>query len=334
MDSPSPPKAPDPQVVAEAQTKSNKETAVANAYLNRIDQTSPFGTNTYQVTGTNPDGTPKFSQSTQFSQPVQGLFDNYMSMTQGMGDIGNMQLAGLQQQYAQPLNLNTETENRIAALRSARLDPELARQDEALRTRLTNQGFREGTEGWDRALERQGRMATDSRNQLWLDARQQGMQEAIAQRQLPLNEFNALRTGSQVSMPQFTGVPGVQQANTNVAGIYSDNYNQQMQAYNAQNSQNNAFMGGLFGLGGSLLAAPMTGGGSVAGSLFAMSDIRLKRDIQRIGTLPSGLPVYSYRYLWSDAPQVGVMAHEARELFPDAVREFDGFLAVDYGKVG
>jgi hypothetical protein len=59
-----PPPAPDPRVVAEAQTKSNKETAIANAYLNRVDQTSPYGTSTYQVVGTNPDGTPKTHKST------------------------------------------------------------------------------------------------------------------------------------------------------------------------------------------------------------------------------------------------------------------------------
>jgi hypothetical protein len=321
MNAPDPPKPPDPRVVAEAQTQSNKETAVANAYLNRIDQTSPFGTNTYQVTGTNPDGTPKFSQATEFSAPVQGLFDNYMSMTKGMGDIGNQQLAGLQQQYAQPLNLNTETENRIAALRSARLDPELQRQDEALRTRLTNQGFREGTEGWDRAMERQGRMATDARNQLWLDARQQGMQEAIAQRQLPLNEFNALRTGSQVSMPQFTGVPGVQQANTDVAGIHQANFQNQMANDNAEMSQNNAFMGGLFQMGAAAIP------------LMRFSDVRLKTNIERIGSLPSGLPVYEFSYIWGGPRVRGVMAQEAREMFPDAVAEIGGFLAVDYGKV-
>jgi hypothetical protein len=334
LNSPSAPKPPDPRVVAEAQTKSNKETAVANAYLNRIDQTGPTGTSSYEVVGTNPDGTPKFAQTTAFSAPVQGLFDSSMAMNKGIADTGVQQIAGIQQQYAKPLDLNTEVENRIAQFQSARLDPSLQQQDEALRNRLTNQGFREGTEGWDRAMIRQGQIANDARNSMWLGARQQGVNEAMLQRQQPLAEFNAIRTGAMPQMPTFTGVPQTQQANTNIAGIYSDNYNQQMAAYNAQNSQNNAFMGGLFGLGGSLLAAPMTGGGSVAGSLFAMSDVRLKRDIQRIGSLASGLPVYSYRYLWSDAPQVGVMAHEARELFPDAVREFDGFLAVDYGKVG
>jgi hypothetical protein len=322
MNSPSPPKPPDPRVVAEAQTKSNKETAVANAYLNRIDQTGPTGTSSYEVVGTNPDGTPKFAQTTAFSAPVQGLFDSSMAMNKGIADTGVQQIAGIQQQYAKPLDLNTEVENKIAQFQSARLDPSLQQQDEALRNRLTNQGFREGTEGWDRAMIRQGQIANDARNSMWLGARQQGVNEALMQRTQPLAEFNAIRTGAMPQMPTFTGVPQTQQAGTNIAGIYSNNYNQQMAAYNAQQASDNAFMGGLMGLGGTL------------GAAWLRSDRRLKRDIQRIGSLASGLPLYAYRYLWSDAPQIGVMAQEARELFPDAVREFDGFLAVDYSRIG
>jgi len=253
---------------------------------------------------------------------VQGLFDSNMAMSKGLADTGVSQLQQLQQQYSMPFNLNTETENRINQIQSARLEPELVRQEDALRTRLTNQGFREGTEGWDRALERQGRMATDSRENFWLKARGQGVQEALLQRQQPLNEFNAIRTGTQVNLPTFAGVPQTSQANTNVAGIYDANYNQQMAAWQQEQASQNAFMGGLFGLGGTL------------GGAYLRSDARLKRDIRRIGELPSGLPVYSYRYLWSDAPQVGVMAQEARELFPEAVAEIDGYLSVDYSRIG
>lgn len=63
------------------------------------------------------------------------------------------------------------------------------------------------------------------------------------------------------------------------------------------------------------------------------SDIRLKTDIVRLGALPSGLPVYSYKYLWSSETFVGVLAQEARLMFPDAVKEIEGFLAVDYSKI-
>jgi len=44
-------------------------------------------------------------------------------------------------------------------------------------------------------------------------ARQQQIQDLLLQRQLPINEINALRTGSQVSMPQFQPYA----ANTNAA---------------------------------------------------------------------------------------------------------------------
>ena len=63
------------------------------------------------------------------------------------------------------------------------------------------------------------------------------------------------------------------------------------------------------------------------------SDIRLKENIERIGTLPSGLPVYSYNYAWAPKRHIGVMAQEALLLFPEAVSELDGYLAVDYSKI-
>jgi len=72
---------------------------------------------------------------------------------------------------------------------------------------------------------------------------------------------------------------------------------------------------------------------SSAASLF--SDVRLKRDIERIDTRPDGLGVYAYRYVWDadDAPKhEGVMAHEVLEVRPEAVsRHSSGFLMVDYG---
>lgn len=71
-----------------------------------------------------------------------------------------------------------------------------------------------------------------------------------------------------------------------------------------------------------------------AASAGAFSDVRLKRDIQRIGHLPSGLPVYDFRYAWSDEPYRGVMAHEAAEIFPEAVSVHDsGYLMVDYSRI-
>jgi outer membrane immunogenic protein len=65
------------------------------------------------------------------------------------------------------------------------------------------------------------------------------------------------------------------------------------------------------------------------------SDIRLKRDIVLVGHLDNGLALYRYRYFWSDAVYVGVMAQEVAEKTPNAVTMGeDGYLRVDYQMLG
>jgi Chaperone of endosialidase len=65
------------------------------------------------------------------------------------------------------------------------------------------------------------------------------------------------------------------------------------------------------------------------------SDIRLKRDIAQVGEVDNGIGLYRYRYLWSDAIYVGVMAQEVAEVMPEAVhRGADGYMRVDYARLG
>ncbi len=68
---------------------------------------------------------------------------------------------------------------------------------------------------------------------------------------------------------------------------------------------------------------------------FSFSDIRLKRDLGEVDRLDNGLRLYRYRYVWSDEAYVGVVAQEVERIAPDAVvRGSDGFLRVDYGRLG
>lgn len=70
-------------------------------------------------------------------------------------------------------------------------------------------------------------------------------------------------------------------------------------------------------------------GAQTAASLAALfSDERLKENIVRLGTL-NGQPVYSYNYVWSDKPEVGVIAQETPTYAVS--RGPGGFLMVDYG---
>ena len=76
------------------------------------------------------------------------------------------------------------------------------------------------------------------------------------------------------------------------------------------------------------------------GSMLALSDIRAKENINKIGQLPSGLGLYSWDWKASapsDAknnPTVGVLAQEVMQLIPEAIiQREDGYIAVDYSKV-
>jgi hypothetical protein len=72
-------------------------------------------------------------------------------------------------------------------------------------------------------------------------------------------------------------------------------------------------------------------------SVGAVSDQRLKRDIQQLTTMPNGIKLYSFKYLWSDDLYVGVMAQDllSDPQWKDAVITSNtGFYSVDYSKLG
>ena len=65
------------------------------------------------------------------------------------------------------------------------------------------------------------------------------------------------------------------------------------------------------------------------------SDIQLKHDVVRIGTVAEGIGLYRFRYNWSDQVYVGVLAQEVAAVRPDAViRGDDGYLRVNYDRIG
>jgi hypothetical protein len=89
------------------------------------------------------------------------------------------------------------------------------------------------------------------------------------------------------------------------------------------------FMGITQGLG-SLFGAG-SGGGSTAGNMIKfLSDRRAKEDIDQVGTLFDGTPVYRYRYKGHAGFQIGLMAQEVLERTPEAVGQIGEYLAVDY----
>lgn len=83
--------------------------------------------------------------------------------------------------------------------------------------------------------------------------RQQQLQEQSYLRSLPLNELNALRTGSQVVNPTFSATPQTSVNPTNVSGNVYQSYQGQVNAANQQTAANNSLLQGLFSLGSAFL---------------------------------------------------------------------------------
>jgi hypothetical protein len=101
----------------------------------------------------------------------------------------------------------------------------------------------------------------------------------------------------------------------------------------------NAYAGALNNISNyAMLYGMRSGGGGGTGN----SDIRMKQNIEAIGWLPNGLPVYSWDYkpefkddkYGGHGKFVGVMAQDVEKLIPDAViTRFDGFKMVNYTKI-
>jgi hypothetical protein len=154
--------------------------------------------------------------------------------------------------------------------------------------------------------------------------RNNSFQEQSYLRSLPLNELNALRSGSQVQMPEFPGY--AQQATTSgtdYTGAAQNTYQSQLGASNAQSAGNSNMMSGLFGLGQM---------GLMGYGMGMFSDRRLKKNIKRIATSDKGLGVYSFDYIFGGS-MVGYMADEVERVCPGAVREVGGLKIVNYAEV-
>ena len=71
----------------------------------------------------------------------------------------------------------------------------------------------------------------------------------------------------------------------------------------------------------------------VAGAVttgMALSDMRLKEDINLVGKSPSGINIYTFKYKGNDKKYQGVMAHQVPHV--SSVND-DGYLMVDYNKL-
>lgn len=317
------PKPTDPKLTSAAATGTNVSTAIANAYMQNMNEVTPDGTKTFNQTGTRQVKDPYTGQTydvptfgvTQTLSPQQQAIKNQNDRASlNLSTLGADLSGSLGKQLTGNFSLGNEaTEARLFDLGRKRLDPLMAQRDEDLRTRLANQGIKAGSAAYDREMGLMGQQQNDAYNQLLLTGRGQASQELLTEDNQRINQISALLNGGQVSMPNFmTGAQVGAIPTTDNASIIANNDNARMNAW----AQNQAAAGSMIGgLGG----------------LFALSDERAKDDKQKIGETDDGLGIYSFRYKGDPKTQIGLMAQDVKRKKPAAVRKRpDGLMEVRY----
>jgi len=209
-------------------------------------QYTPFGSNVYSRDPNSPSG---YRSTISLDPTEQGTLNTQRGISSGMGEIASSYLPFARSMYSQPMDnsgLQGIADKAYGAM-TARLDPQWKQAQTEEETKLINQGLRPGMEAYDNAMRVFNQGKNDAYQQANLGAIQTMPQTyglERAQYMQPLEVLNALRGGAQVQMPTFTSQPGANYSGAAQAqGQYDANvFNQRMQ-------QQNAMMGGLFGLG-------------------------------------------------------------------------------------
>jgi len=107
-----------------------------------------------------------------------------------------------------------------------------------------------------------------------------------------------------------------------------------------QQSALGSLYGSMFSGAGGLLGGLTSAGGDIIETLIKYSDIRLKDNITKVGSLENGISLYTWEWneegkrLAGDDPTYGVLAQEVQEVIPEAVtRGNEGYLMVNYAEL-
>lgn len=329
------PKAPNYENLAKNQAELDRSTAQQITAWNRPTQVNPYGRLQWSQ-----DDAGNWTQQELLDPRLQTISDQNLGLQKRFGDQINAQ-----GQFQGPESVQYDPaagdamSNALYESVMGRARQEQGRQQDALDTKLKQQGLQPGTEAYDRAMRNMLTAHGDVSTKAALDARLAGGQEArnefgartVAQQnayQQKMGEYRlpwemlSSAQGAAAGMPRpqfqgFSAATGYQPAN--MIGAAQKGFETEMGKYNAEQQKK-----------GNTLNTAMQ-----VGAMVAMSDIRLKEAVQFVGTL---LGRNLFRWTWNEkanklglvGDSFGVMAHECPDI---VVMTNTGYLAVDYGRL-
>jgi hypothetical protein len=226
--------------------------------------------------------TPTITQT--LSPEQQKLLDQQNTIKGLLGNLGiqgadalkgvvgkNLDLSGLS---GMPGNADA-TRDKVYNAMMTRIGSDDARRRDDLNSNMVAAGHRLGSKAYDDQMHLQDRSYNDARQQAVLASgqeaqrdfgmdmqrRTQGLSELLTQRQTPLNEINALMSGSQVQNPfAMAGAGGINAQPAPLMGAVGAAGDYNTDLYNASAAQAGGVNQGLFGLG----SAGLMAGGTIA----------------------------------------------------------------------
>lgn len=253
------PSFPDPTATSKTALQFGKKAGQYTKELGFTNQKTPFGTLSYAQTGTNPDGTPKYTATTRFSGPYGRIFRNMaQAQNTGLGTATDILGVARSDLAAGPDLGPTADETGITKAITGwghdYLQPIFDAQQKTLDAKLANQGIAPGSAAYTAANMDQSRNVNDAYTKLLLSgqdtalqAQQQNQQRGALQYQLPINAYTSLMTGQQQPQLSFAQTPtGGGVAAPDYAGLVGSKY----QADAANNPLNGLFKAGSAVLGG------------------------------------------------------------------------------------
>jgi hypothetical protein len=279
MSKPSAPKAPDYAAAATAQGAANKEAAIASSQLSNPNIIAPEGSQTVSYANDPLTGNPIPTVTQTYSPEIQQNFEKSNYLQGLLADLGIQGADKAQGILGEKLDFSgaPAMPGSSDAIRKSVIDAMMSRTNEDLGIRESNvnsdliaRGIHPGTPAYATEMNRIDRARNDARTQAELAAgqeaqrdfgmdmgsRQQYITELLAQRQTPLNEISALRSGSQVNPLQFQNFSGSQVAPAPIFAGTQAQGQADADIYNAKLGTYNAGLGGLFKIGAAYAGKP------------------------------------------------------------------------------
>lgn len=242
---PKPPKPLNPTKVADQQLATNLKAGQQQVGFNRVNQQDAFGNAlNYSQTGKDANGNPIY----QASQSLGGLGQQYAG---GLSNLGNQYFS----QAGNVGNLGSQAAfDKAYGYATANLEPRFQRSQDQLMTQLRNQGLDPTSEAYKSQMNDLALQQNESRNNLVTGLQGQMFNQGLEQRRLGMNELTpGVTLGNQFMNPSYTNVPGVNVINPDMASLYGQQYNGQLNNYNQQMQNRSGMLGGLASIGSGLL---------------------------------------------------------------------------------